>query len=151
MEQNELCANCADRDVCQAPCKGVEEILHEDNRIMERYNGDQIVSYPLHKEVRFSEMQAMEGTKQKMVEDFSADEAIPWASGDFRLRKTVAFIERFFNKTPCKELAERFDVKENTIVCMYRDAMEQVERIIDVLDARKEGIKALKPGKFTED
>ena len=67
------------------------------------------------------------------------------------MRKTTVFVERFFNKVPCKVLADRFGVKENTIVCIYAQAVEQLERIIETLDARKEGIKAMKPEKFTED
>ena len=76
---------------------------------------------------------------------------VPWSSGDFRLTKTTVFVERFFNKIPCKELAERFDVKENTIISMYRQAIEQLERIIKALDARREGLKATKSGRFTDD
>jgi DNA-directed RNA polymerase specialized sigma24 family protein len=60
-------------------------------------------------------------------------------------------VERFFNKTPCKDIAERFDVKENTIVRMYAMAVKQLEQIIERLDARKAGIKAMAPDKFKED
>ncbi|MBE9547622.1 MAG: hypothetical protein IMF10_09065 [Proteobacteria bacterium] len=67
------------------------------------------------------------------------------------MTQTTVFVERFFNKTPCKELAERFDVKENTIVSMYRQAVKQLERIIETLDARREGLKATKSDKFTDD
>ena len=66
-------------------------------------------------------------------------------------RQTTVFIERFFNKVPCRELAERFDVKENTIVTMYAHAVESLEKIIEALDARREGVKATKSGRFTDD
>ncbi|WP_319524660.1 hypothetical protein [uncultured Desulfosarcina sp.] len=40
---------------------------------------------------------------------------------------------------------------ENTIVSMYKQSVEQIERLVEVMDARKEGIKAMKPDRFTED
>jgi transposase len=113
---------------------------------MERHFSDRIEVYPQHvKEVQFSEIE------DSQLDKFSTADVIPWSSGDFRLRKTIVFVERFFNKVSCKELAERFDVKENTIVCMYAQALEHVERIIEALDARREGLKAIKADRFTEE
>jgi len=60
-------------------------------------------------------------------------------------------VERFFNKVPCKELAERFGVKENTIICIYKQAVEQLEKMIRAMDARREGLKATKSYHFTDD
>ena len=141
-----LCDNCDNREHCQTPCKEVNAILWENNHVMEKHYSDAIVVFPgSGKERHFSEL------TDKQLDEISEVDVIPWSSGDTNLRKTAVFIERFFNKVPCKELAERFRVKENTIVCMYKNAIDEMERIITVLDARKEGIKALKPGKFTED
>jgi len=112
---------------------------------MERQGRNIIVSYPLNHEVRFSEI------TQEQIENFSNEDVMPWNTDALRLRKTVVFIERFFHKTPCKVLADRFGVKENTIVCMYQQAVEQLEKIVEKLDARKEGLKALKPDRFTLD
>lgn len=153
----DLCRNCEKRGTCKKPCPAVEKLLWKDNRVMERHYSDKIVSYPQKKEVRFSEMSEQyfpnEGKSRKQTEDdFSEDCIIPWSSGDCRLRHTTVFIERFFNKTPCKELAERFGVKENTIVCMYAQAVEQLEKIINAMDARREGLKAVRPcNRLTED
>ena len=113
--------------------------------VMERQYMNRIVCYPQHKEVHFSEI------KDRQLDAFSDADVVPWSSGDFRLTQTTVFVERFFNKVPCKELAERFDVKENTIVCMYKKAVKQLEQIIKALDSRREGIKATKTDKFTED
>jgi len=140
-----LCATCKKRNECKNPCKAVNAILWKDNRVMERHFRDVIVCYPQGKEVHFSEL------KDHQLEDFSSNDVILWSSGDVRLRKTTVFIERFFNKVPCKELAERFGVKENTIVCMYAQAVESVEKIIEVLDSRREGLKATKSSRFTDD
>ncbi len=90
--------------------------------------------------------------KDRQLEDFSTDDVIPWSSADARLRKTTVFIERFFNKVPCRELAERFGVKENTIVCIYAQAVESLEKIISALDARRGGMKATRgTNRFTDD
>lgn len=140
-----LCETCEHREQCQTPCKAVKALLWKDNRVMERVFGEQIVCYPVNEEVHFSE------AKNFDIEDVADTATVPWSSGDFRLRKTTVFVERFFNKVPCKDLAERFGVKENTIVCMYAQAVEDVQRIIEALDARKEGLKATKPDRFTED
>jgi len=113
--------------------------------VMERHFPDKIVCYPQNKEVHFS------GLKDYQIDAFSNADSVPWSSGDFRLTHTAVFVERFFNKVPCKELAERFDVKENTIVCMYKQAVKQVKRIIKALDSRREGIKATKSDRFTDD
>ena len=138
------CGECEKRDRCTQPCDEVNSLLWTGNRVMERqHQADRIVCYPRGKEVHFSELENLD------IEDLS--DIFPWSSADCRLTKTAVFVERFFNKTPCRELAERFGVKENTIVCMYAQAVEQLERIIGILDARREGIKAMKPGKFTED
>lgn len=140
-----LCNECETRDQCKTPCRPVNAFLWENNRVMERHFEDSIVCYPQGREMHFSEIENFN------IEDISSAEVIPWSSGDARLKQTTVFIERFFNKTPCKELAERFNVKENTIVCMYKQAVERVQQIIEALDARHEGLKATKPGKFSED
>ena len=140
-----LCETCEKRNQCTAPCKRVQDILWKDNRVMERLFTDIIVCYPKPEEVHFSEL------SMQQLESFSSDRIIPWSSGDVRLRKTSVFIERFFNHVPYKELAERYGVNENTIVCMYRDAVESVEKIIEALDSRREGIKAMKLDRFTDD
>lgn len=140
------CNNCQEREQCQTPCKAVKSILWANNHVMERHFPDRIEVYPQHvKEVQFSEIE------DSQLDKFSTADVIPWSSGDLRLRKTSVFVERFFNKVSCKELAERFGVKENTIVCIYAQALEHVERIIKALDARKEGMKATKADRFTEE
>ncbi len=140
-----LCETCEHREQCQTPCRAVRKILWKDNRVMERVFENEIICYPQNKEVHYSEAENFD------IEDVADTDTVPWSSGDARLTKTAVFIERFFNKTPCRELAEKFGVKENTIVCMYAQAVEQVRRIIDALDARREGLKATKGDKFTED
>ncbi len=144
--EEKLCEQCQERDQCQTPCKPVRDILFDGNRVMEKHFPDHIEVYPRHVfEVQFS------GLEDHKVDDFSLDDVIPWSSEERRLRKTIVFIERFFNKTPCRELAERFNVKENTIVCMYAQAVEGIQKIIDAMDARREGLKATKSSRFTED
>lgn len=139
-----LCETCEQRETCQTPCKAVNAILWKDNRVMERHFGDHIVCYPQNKEIHFSEV--------KDYEIERSNDAVPWSSGDARLRQTVVFIERFFNKVPCKELAARFGVKENTIVCMYARSVESLEKIIAAMDARREGMKATRgTDRFTDD
>lgn len=140
-----LCNQCQERDQCQTPCKAVKAILWRDNRVMERHFSDRIECLPMHGEVHFCELEDYQ------IERFSVDDVIPWSSEDRRLRKTIVFIERFFNKVPCKDLAERFGVRENTIVCMYRDAVEGIQKIVEAMDARREGLKATKSSRFKED
>jgi hypothetical protein len=112
---------------------------------MEKHFHDAIVVYPKNGEVHFSEIEDYQ------LESFSTDDVIPWSSGDARLCKTAVFIERFFNKVPCWDLAQRYGVKENTIVSMYANAVRQIDKIIKALDARKEGLKAVKSYGFTDD
>jgi DNA-directed RNA polymerase specialized sigma24 family protein len=143
MEQ--LCTECKTREECVEPCKEVKKILWENNRVMEHHYASSIVCFPLNKEVQFS------GISEEKLNGFSEEDVIPWSSEDLTLRKTTVFVERFFNHVSCKELAERFGVKENTIVCMYKQAVEQLEKMIDAMDARREGLKACKKGKFNDD
>lgn len=140
-----ICETCQNRGQCQTPCKTVKGILWKDNRVMEKHYRDHIACLPMHGEVRFSEL------SREQLDSFSEDDVVQWSSGDLRLRKTIVFVERFFNKVSCKELAERLGVKENTIVCIYAQAVESIQKLIQTMDARKEGIKAMKPDKFTED
>ncbi len=139
------CNGCKTRGECVEPCREVDKILWEDNRVMERHYTSKIVCYPMNKEIQFS------GITEEQMDSFSEEDVVPWSSEDLKLRKTTVFVERFFNKVPCKELAERFGVKENTIVCMYAQAVEHLEKMIDAMDARKEGLKATRKGKFTDD
>ena len=143
--EEKLCEQCQERDQCQTPCKAVRAILWADNRVMERHYADHIECLPMHGEVHFCELE------ERQVDAFSVDDVIPWSSEERRLRKTIVFIERFFNKVPCRELAERFGVKENTIVCMYAQAVEGIQKIVDAMDARREGLKATKSSRFNED
>jgi len=140
-----LCNKCEKRYNCNTPCKAVNAILWKDNRVMERHFGDVIVCYPQRKEVHFSEI------TQQQIDEFSEKDVIQWSSGNAKLKKTAVFIERFFNNVPCKVLAEKYGVKENTIVCIYSQAIESLEKIINALDSRKEGLKACKSDRFTDD
>lgn len=139
------CNDCKTRGECVKPCKLVDKILWKDNRIMERYYASSIVCYPMNKEVQFS------GITEEKLDGFSEEDVVPWSSEDLKLRKTTVFVERFFNKVSIKELAEKFGVKENTIVCMYSQAMEQLEKMIQALDSRREGLKACTKSKFSDD
>lgn len=141
----ELCTECKTREECVEPCEVVNKVLWKDNRVMEKHYASNIVCYPMGKEVQFS------GLSEEQLDGFSEEDVIPWSGTDLKLRQTTVFVERFFNKVPCKELAERFGVKENTIVCMYKQAVEQLEKMIEAMDARREGLKACKKGKFTDD
>lgn len=147
--ENTTCRTCENREHCQYPCKAVNRILWDGNRVMERHfiYGDEkkIVCYPQRNEVHYSELSG------KAMDELDQAGPVPWSSGDARLTQTAVFIERFFNNTPCRELAERYGVKENTIVCMYRNAVKSVWKIIQALDARREGLKAVMVRPFTDD
>lgn len=143
-----LCENCPEHETCKKTCKAVNDILWKGNRVMERHYSDRIVCYPRNGEIHFSELD-IKGIENE--DDFSIHDVIPWTSEDRRLMKTKVFIERFFHKVPCKELAEKYGVKVNTIICMYRDAVGTIGKIIDQMDARRAGIKATKSRGFTED
>jgi hypothetical protein len=110
---------------------------------MERQGETTITCYPQRNEIHFCELKDYE------IDKISA--GIPWTSADLRLRKTIIFVERFFKRVPCKELADRYGVNENTIASIYKQAAEHVERIITALDARREGLKATKSDKFNID
>jgi len=113
---------------------------------MEKHFPDSIIVFPgSTRERHFSEL------TDKQLDEISEIDVIPWSSGDMNFTQTKVFIERFFNKVPCKELAKLYGVKENTIVCMYKDAVERLNKIIKTMDARREGLKAMKPQKFTDD
>ena len=139
----EKCIDCPKYKDCKQPCDEVNKKLWEDNRVMERHYSDRIVCYPQRNEIHLSALSE--------AEEASLSGAMPWSSGNTNLTKTAVFIERFFNNTPYKELAEHYRVNENTIVCMYRDAVKSIAKIIEVLDSRKEGLKAMKPDRFTQD
>ena len=139
------CESCDHRETCQKPCDAVNKILWENNRVMEKQYHDFSICFPKNEEVHFSEI------TEQQIDEFSENDVVPWASGNYRLRQTEVFVERFFNKTPCKEIAERFDVKENTVVCMYAMAVKQLKNIVEALDARRTGVKALAPDKFNEE
>lgn len=141
-----LCETCQKQNECKTPCKAVKDILWKDNHVMEKHFSDTIMVFPgSTRERHFSEL------TDKQLDEISEIDTIPWSSGDMNFTQTKVFIERFFNKTSCKELAELYGVKENTIVCMYINAVARLEKIIKTLDARREGIKAMKPQKFTDD
>jgi DNA-directed RNA polymerase specialized sigma24 family protein len=112
---------------------------------METFHSNMIRVYPKKHEVQFS------GLSDEQIENFSADDQVTFDTGDMQLRQSIVFVERFFNKVPCRELAERFGVKENTIVSMYKNGVAEVQRLIKALDSRKAGPKALKPARFTDE
>ena len=138
------CGTCEQHAHCTSPCAAVNQILWHDNRVMERHSHDAIVVYPQNGEVHLS---AVHPARLKTAEG----NGFPWSGTDCRLTKTAVFVERFFHKTPCKDLAEKFNVEENTIVTMYHQAVEQIGHIIEALDARREGLKAVKVERFSDE
>ena len=140
------CTDCDKRDKCTTPCKPVKKICWENNKVMEKHYPDHIEVFPgSTRERHFCEL------TDKQLDEISETDTIPWSSEDTRFRQTSVFIERFFKKTPCKELAEKFGVNENSIVCMYRDAVKRVHKIIAALDSRHEGMKAVSEKTFNQD
>ncbi len=112
---------------------------------MERKFNDHIVIYPIPNHIRFSEI------ADYKVDDFSDSDVVPWSSGDTRLRKTAVFIEKFFNKTPVHELAERFGVDDGTISSAYTAAISQMFKVVEALDAQKAGVKVSQLDRFTKE
>lgn len=141
----ETCTACKDRCQCKTLCKDISKKVWKGNRMMERNFDDHIVLYPLPNQTRFSEI------ADYKVNHFSTADAIPWSSGDTRLRKTAVFIERFFNKTPVHELAERFRVDDVTISSAYTTAISQLFKVVQALDAHKEGVKVSQLDRFTKE
>jgi predicted DNA-binding protein YlxM (UPF0122 family) len=113
--------------------------------MMHRKFDDHIVLFPLYNQVRFSEI------ADHRVDEFSDADTVPWSSGDCRLRKTSVFIEHFFNKTPISELAERFKVDDEAIKSAYKNARNQISKLIEALDARKTGAQISRIERFTKD
>ena len=66
------CLKCENREYCVTPCKIVNDLLWDDNRVMERHFEDIIVCYPQHREVHFSEL------KKHVLDKFSEDDVIQW-------------------------------------------------------------------------
>jgi hypothetical protein len=152
MQKPTLCQECAKRDKCKKTCKPVNDILWKDNRVMEKHYEDHIVSYPQRREVRFSEIEDNRDPEGKptTVDDFSDEDAFQFSSADVRLRKTAVFIDRFFYQLSCADLADKYGVKPNSIVCLYRGAIADIEKIVSALDSRKEGLKAVKGSLFDD-
>lgn len=147
-----VCDRCKNRETCKRPCVFLEKMLSEEtpqaSRVMEKTFDKIIVSFPARSQIRFTELeggrQGDDGNSQDLTpDDFDAAGPLPWSKSDFKLRKTTVFVERFFNRVPCKVLAENFDVEKNTVVSMYKQAVEQLEKTIDQMDARRGGIKSV--------
>lgn len=161
MKHHSTCVECPKHKRCKRPCKEVERLLWAENRVMERHYSNHIVVYNQKNHVHFSAITAGQDydydeetslKKKQTPNTFTYDDVADlFRRDDYRLRKTTVFVERFFNKTPCAVLADRFGVKENTIIKMYQQAVEQLERIIEILDSRKQGIKAMKGQKFSDE
>ncbi|WP_419661505.1 uncharacterized protein Dvar_19390 [Desulfosarcina variabilis str. Montpellier] len=153
--QHAICEDCQKRDRCRRPCKEVERILWSENRVMERHYPDHIVCYPKRGEVHFSELTETKfkdsGKVQKSADDFSNDDAIEFNTDDLTLRKTQVFVDRFFNRMPVSILADKYGVKENSISTIYKQAIEQVGKLVDAMESRRAGLKAVKAGRFTDD
>lgn len=140
-----LCDKCENRESCKTPCDEVNKILWKENHVYERHYDNSIVVFPPKKEVHFSALDDYQ------LEEISNSDAFPWSSGDYKLRQTNVFIEKFFNRTSTSELAERYGVRASVISTMYENCLQKIEQILSLLDLRASGIKNLKPDRFTED
>lgn len=155
MGHHAVCSECTNREKCKRPCKEVERILRSENRVMERHYPDYIVCYPKREEVHFSDLVETKfkdsGKALKAPDDFSNEEAFQFATDDLTLRKTQIFIERFFNRIPVAILAEHYGVTKNSIVTIYKQAIEHIEKLVDAMESRRAGLKAVKSGRFSDD
>ena len=113
---------------------------------MEKHYSDAIVVFPgSGKERHFSEL------TDKQLDEISEIDVIPWSSGDVNFTQTGVFIDRFFNRMPFKDIAEKYHVQENTTVKQFHFAVKALEKIVSILDARREGMRAMKPQRFTDE
>lgn len=140
-----ICTTCEQREHCQTLCKEISKKVWKGNRMMEDKFDNHIVLYPQKKQIRFSEIEDYK------VDNFSNSDVIPWSSSGTRLLKTSVFIERFFNKTPVHELAERFGVNGATINSIYSKTVNRLSKVIEALDARKAGVFVSRLERFTKE
>ncbi|OPL14702.1 MAG: hypothetical protein AVO39_08765 [delta proteobacterium MLS_D] len=138
------CLKCEKYDTCRSPCQEVNKILWHDNKCFEKHFSDRIQVYTGSSAVKqFSAL-------NKIDNIFSTDDKIPWSSGDTELRQTAVFIERFFNKVPASELAERYGVTVSTIESLYGSAKKVLFKIIQIMDMRSTGIKRVTNSRFSD-
>jgi predicted DNA-binding protein YlxM (UPF0122 family) len=133
------CASCDTRPECSSMCDSLKQEMKKVGQVMERHGKNTITVYPsFWREVQASCM------GEAQCNRISNDDAMPYRTDFIKQVKTGIFIERFFNKLPVSEIAEKYEISEQAVRQNYHDAVETVCKIIDVMETRRSGINGLK-------
>jgi DNA-binding CsgD family transcriptional regulator len=130
-----LCKNCEKRDACKKPCYELNKQLRKiSGQYWEIPLREDVKIIPQKRQVQFSDM-----PESTNVENFSAK--MPWLTGEFKLRQTNVFRDRFFKKMSFKEIADNYGIDEHTAETHFHNACNQVEAVVRAMDSRKAGVK----------
>lgn len=128
------CIECDNRSQCKKPCEDLYQKLKEvSDGYYEKRTDDGVMI--------FSQNHQLQCAFIENEVKFSNEDQTPWCSGDFKLRQTNVFIDRFFGKMSFQAIAEKYKIDEHTAETSYHNAFNQVEKVVRAMDSRKEGIK----------
>ena len=124
-------------------------------RSYERHGQDEIMLMPIHKQLRFSELndgnlgsRSMRDEDEKTVEEsISADTPSAFLVDNLKYSQSKIFVERFFLGLSYREIAEKYGISENASRSGYLRAVSQIDDLIRQIDNRKSGIKAVRHSK----
>jgi len=140
-EFTDLCKRCRHRSRCKAPCAPVEKYLaYGTSTPFEIYLRDSVTKLcPASKRVvRRSEMVTEYDNREKASNEaqraFSTENDTPFQDLTPRLKQTGIFIDRFFNRMPYAEIAEKYATSEHNAQCLYQNAVKRLDKTVKAMD-----------------
>ena len=149
MNIEKYCTKCVKRQTCIEPCRPIEKYLREGKCFnAEIHTEREIICFPSSgRELRFSEIPGYR------FEEVEACTESPFTTFNPKYKQTGIFIDRFFHGMSVDECALKYEITNNDVSCIYKNAKARLLQGLKVLDDKYLAMKSVqrKGRKFSVD
>jgi DNA-directed RNA polymerase specialized sigma24 family protein len=140
----DVCPRCSHFKSCRVPCFPMAEYLKRGNlTVFEKSHTDEngrtvTVLFPRSREMVESDLPQESGeTAAKYQRAFSTEAENPFSEFAPSLKQTGIFVDKFFNGFSYEDLAVKYDMTVDTAQGTYRNAMDRVLEILNLMESDK--------------
>jgi len=134
-ETTSPCLDCEKADSCKRMCQKLKALVESKNGCSEIHSEDAVTILPEKGNIRNFTSKPAYGELE------NREFGVSFNTDGLNLSLTTVFVEYFFKRRPLKDIAEDMGVGSKTVHSTFTKAVERINTIISVLDARQSALK----------
>ncbi len=128
------CRDCEKHDSCKKMCDRLKAVIKKDG-YFEQYTQDIVTILP--EKGRFSNFTSV----HEEIDFDNREYKIVFDSSELTVNTAKIFVEYFFKRRSLRDIADNYGLAESTIYNEFKRAIEQINKIIKIMQARKSSFK----------